>query len=557
MSVAVVVGLLGRLVDNRRLSSSTGTIAVVSSERPARALIVTRLSRVTDNTTSPERQLASCRELITQRGYSEVGIAEDLDVSGSVDPFDRKKRPRLAEWLHDHSHEFDVLIAYRVDRFTRSLRKLQELVHWCDDNGKTLVSATEPHFDTTTPFAAVVIALMGTVAEMELEAISERTKSSSRHLIRTGRYRGSVPPWGYAAEKVDGEWRLVPDPAQTALVEEVARRVIAGESLNSVCHDFTRRGVKTPKGKSWNPTPMKRSLISEAMLGRVTDRDGKAIRGDDGSPITRAEPIIDREVWTELRDVLASRSKGKRPATQGSLLTQVIFCGIPGCGRPAYRFKSGGGKAQHYRYRCQSAVQAYKCRNRTIRADDLCQLIESTVIGLLGDSERLERVWSQGSDNSDELAELNELLEDLTDQLGTGMFKRGTPERARLDDRIRQAATRRDELASEPQKPSGWTWESTGEVFGPWWAQQDVATKNGWLRAAGVRVEFDHESIRVDLGDVETMLKELHAGPAAEATRAALAAMTEAGIAGMELLPGGKAVVHTADGRQYELQEGN
>ncbi|WP_236723104.1 recombinase family protein, partial [Mycobacterium avium] len=83
----------------------------------------------------PERQLASCRELITQRGYSEVGIAEDLDVSGSVDPFDRKKRPRLAESLHDHSHEFDVLIAYRVDRFTRSLRKLQELVHWCDDNG--------------------------------------------------------------------------------------------------------------------------------------------------------------------------------------------------------------------------------------------------------------------------------------------------------------------------------------------------------------------------------------------------------------------------------------
>ena len=30
-----------------------------------------------------------------QRGYEAAGVAEDLDVSGAVDPFDRKKRPNL------------------------------------------------------------------------------------------------------------------------------------------------------------------------------------------------------------------------------------------------------------------------------------------------------------------------------------------------------------------------------------------------------------------------------------------------------------------------------
>jgi site-specific DNA recombinase len=34
---------------------------------------------------------------------------------------------------------------------------------------------------------------MGTVAEMELEAISERNKSAAQHSIKQGRYRGSVP----------------------------------------------------------------------------------------------------------------------------------------------------------------------------------------------------------------------------------------------------------------------------------------------------------------------------------------------------------------------------
>ena len=60
-----------------------------------RALIVVRLSRVTEATTSPERQEQACRELCSQRGYEVVGVAEDLDVSGAVDPFDRKKRPDL------------------------------------------------------------------------------------------------------------------------------------------------------------------------------------------------------------------------------------------------------------------------------------------------------------------------------------------------------------------------------------------------------------------------------------------------------------------------------
>ncbi|MCV7217153.1 recombinase family protein [Mycobacterium crocinum] len=526
----------------------------MADKRPARALIVTRLSRVTDNTTSPERQLASCREVISQRGYTEAGIAEDLDVSGSVDPFDRKKRPRLAEWLHGRPGEFDVLVAYRVDRFTRSLRKLQELVHWCDDNGKTLVSATEPHFDTTTPFAGVVIALMGTVAEMELEAISERNRSAAQHNIKQGRYRGSVPPWGYQPHKdeASGDWRLVPDPAQVALVQEAARRVIAGDSLNSICHDFTRRGIKTPKGKDWNVTPMKRSLMSEAMLGRVTDASGKSVRGEDGSPIERAEPVLDREIWSEVCEALGKRAQGARPTTQGSLLTQVIFCGMPGCGKPAYRF-NGGSHAQFPRYRCQTATKVHKCGNRTIRADDLCELIDSLVVGMLGDSERLEKVWEQGSDSADELAELDELLADLTDQLGTGLFKRGTPQRQRLEERIRAAAERRDELASQPSKPSGWQWVSTGEPFGPWWASQDANSRNAWLRSAGVRVEFDRENIRIDLGDLQSMLGGLAAGPTAVLAQETFEAMTKTGVAGIELLPGGHGVVHTIDGRRVEI----
>lgn len=39
----------------------------------------------------------------------------------------------------------------------------------------------------------------------------------------------------------------------------------------------------------------------------------------------------------------------------------------------------------------------------------------------------------------------------------------------------------------------GWTWKPTGELFGDWWARQDVKGRNVWLRSIGVRLTFDRE----------------------------------------------------------------
>lgn len=524
-----------------------------------RALVVTRLSRVTETTTSPERQLAICRELIAQRGYDEIGVAEDLDVSGSVDPFDRKKRPQLASWLRERSDEFDVLISYRVDRFTRSLRHLQELVYWCDDHGKTLVSATEQHFDTTTPFAGVVIALMGTVAQMELEAISERNASTARHNIRAGRYRGSQPPWGYRPEKVDGDWRLVQDDEQVKVIQEVARRVIDGEPLQRIAHDLTQRGVLTPKdhtlkrqgkptkGTAWNVTPLKRSLLSEAMLGRVTDAKGKPIRGDDGSPIIRAEPILTREVFERLRVELQSRSKRGEPTERSSsLLLRVLYCGV--CRKPAYKF-NGGSHSQFPRYRCKSMTQAVKCGNKTIRADEVDALVDRAIVNLLGESERLERVWDSGSDNSAELDEINTELVEVTGFIGNPAFRTGTPQYDALMARIETLVSRQEKLSADEVKPAGWTWKPTGEKFGDWWDYQDVTARNVWLRTMNVRVEFSRGSTKLDLGDLGTLTQQLNAsGPAAQ-WQEVFEAMSKHGIAGMELSGDGVVLV-SPDGQR-------
>lgn len=542
-----------------------------------RALIAVRLSRVTDATTSPERQLSTCRELCEQRGYEVVGVAEDLDVSaGSTSPFDR---PQLGDWLKNRLGEFDVIVFFRMDRIVRRFFDLADLIRWCQDHSISLVSATEQFLDLTAPFGDILGMLVAKVAEMELAAISERNASAFRHNIKAGKYRGGIPPWGYLPQRDEtGTWRLVQDPEQVSVIREVVERVLSGEPLRSVAHDLTARKVLTPrdrfaqaqgrevKGYGWHSSGLKRALTSQTLLGYavtrepLTDAQGRVqrdikgkkifgpetvVRNDDGSPVVRAEPIITREVFDRLGKELADRENRKEPTKRSTgLLLQIVHCGV--CGRPAYRLKGGPGRKP--RYRCSSAQYRETCGNKSIPLELADDAVECTLLGMLGESERMERVWEAGSDHSAELAEVNDRLVDLTSLLGTGPYKAGTPQRQALDQQIAALAARQAELSGEAVKPAGWTWKPTGEKFADWWNRQDITARNIWLRSMNVRLDFkcspgpngriEVDQVKLDLGDIFGLTAQMVPKGRMADWQAVMTAMRESEIAGIEIREG-------------------
>lgn len=345
--------------------------------------------------------------------------------AGSTSPFDR---PQLGDWLTNRLGEFDVLVVYRMDRIVRRLLDLADLIRWGQEHSVALVSATESFLDLTAPFGDIIALLVAKVAEMELAAISERNASAARYNIKAGKYRGGIPPWGYLPQQDDtGTWRLVQDAEQVQVITEVAQRVLDGEPLRAVAHDLTARGVLTPKdrfaqsqsrevnGYAWHSSPLKRSLTSPTLLGYVvtrepsTDAQGRVqrdsrgkkqygpdtiVRADDGAPVVRATPILTRDVFDRLGVELADRENRKEPTQRSTgLLLQVVYCGV--CGRPAYRLKGGTGRKP--RYRCASAQHKQACANKSIPLEYADDVVEGTLLRMLGDSERLERVWDSGS----------------------------------------------------------------------------------------------------------------------------------------------------------------
>jgi site-specific DNA recombinase len=397
-------------------------------------------------------------------------------------------------------------------------------------------------------------------AEMELSAIAERNKSTARRDIRLGKYRGSTPPWGYLPRKEGDEWRLVQDPEQVAIIREVVERVLRHEPLKRIADDLTGRGVLTvkdqmrrfydqpAKGTGWSQIVLKRSLVSEAMLGYVIS-EGRVLRGDDGAPIQRSEPILTREVFERVRIELGSRGpKGERKSGGQSLLTGVLLCGV--CGEPAYRF-NGGSHSNLPRYRCRSITRKPSCGNRTVKLPEVDDRLEAGLLSLFGGFERKDRVWQSGSDNASELAEIDAELVDLTSQIASPAYRAGTPQRRALDDRIAALAQRQGQLSAEAVRPAGYEWVPTGERFADWWQGLDNTSRNDYLRSMNVRVTFDRDNISLHFGDLLGMLGGLDAGELAAKAQEVNDFGQQLGVVGYEIVDRNTVTMLLADGGRF------
>ncbi|MET8470240.1 recombinase family protein [Streptomyces sp. NPDC006422] len=503
----------------------------------ARVLAVIRLSKTSDETTSPERQRRSIQRWADQEGHLIVGWAEDIDVSGGLEPW---KRPELGTWLpstigkeisalehrialeESRADEYDIICALNVDRLSRRVLHVHTLLEWCDRNGKE-IATVEEGINLNTQIGKLLLSLITSFAEGELEAIRARAKSSYNHLVKEGRWRGGRTPYGYREEKQDtGDgWKLVPDDYGTdtaGTLREIVRRLIAGESANSIAQwlneDPSRtptsldaqliRSGKPPKGSRWTAANTAKVVRSRCVLGQmeVTEQkviDGKntllrrPVRDSDGRPLQRAEPLITEEEWTlanERLDKNTSKRSGVSGSKGGSPLLQVAFCM---CGEPAYR---GPGRNWPY-YRCASRTTHKPCPtgSRGIALHALHDAVEQAFLNEVGDTEIVRKVFRPGVDHTRDIRDVNRALADLQEDREAGLYGSELGKRE-YRQAHRRLEARRERLMAQPTRPDVWEEVPTGETHRTrWHALSDWHEKGKALRSAGVRAVIHAEPI--------------------------------------------------------------
>ena len=179
-----------------------------------------------------------------------VRVESDAGVSAKT-----LDRPALQRALASLSaDEADALVVVKLDRLTRSVRDLADLLeqYFSADHG--LISLGES-VDTRTAAGRLVLNVMTSVAQWEREAIGERTSNALQHMKAQGKRVGAIP-YGYTLAE-DGV-SLVPQPDEQQTITQARRLRAMGASLRVTASVLASHGMFARNGRTFDPQQIAR-----------------------------------------------------------------------------------------------------------------------------------------------------------------------------------------------------------------------------------------------------------------------------------------------------------
>ena len=149
------------------------------------------------------------------------------------------------------------IVVAKLDRLTRSVRDLDELINLCAKHAVALVSIGET-LDTSTATGRMMVNLLGMISQWEREAIGERTATALAHK-RQRRTAYGTTPFGYVRV---GD-ALIPEPTEKAALDEAIRMDHDGASFREIGAMLTERGIMPHRGKAWHASSVSAVLRSK------------------------------------------------------------------------------------------------------------------------------------------------------------------------------------------------------------------------------------------------------------------------------------------------------
>jgi site-specific DNA recombinase len=285
------------------------------------ALIYTRISRDdTGEGKSNDRQRDACVALARARGWSVLTERfDDISVSASTG----KERPAWNRVVQEmRQGRVDYVIAWQLDRVTRSTQELLSLALLADETGVPIVTASGD-LDLSNDSGKLVGTMLSAVAEMEVARKAARQKLANQQRAAEGR------PWASGWRAFGYEKDMTQIPAEVELIRRAAEQILSGGSLKSVAREWRALGVTTPRSskgaEGWTHNGVKSILLNPRNAALNTYR-GKVVGPGNW------EPIYPQGTHHQLVALLTdpkrmTRQSGSSGRTASNLLTGIAVCG--------------------------------------------------------------------------------------------------------------------------------------------------------------------------------------------------------------------------------------
>ncbi len=340
-----------------------------------KAVIYARYSSDSQREESIEGQIRECTDYANKNGITVLSTYIDRALSART-----ADRPEFQRMIQDSEKRlFDVVLIYKLDRFSRDRYDSAHYKHLLKRNGVKVVSVKENISDG--PEGIILEAMLEGYAEYYSAELSQKIHRGQKENALKGKNNGGGIPLGYVLNRETQ--KLEVDVTTAPIVVETFKRYAEGETVRSIVEDFNARGFKTRKGTPFSINSFNRILKNRKYIGEYAYQD---VVIPNGVPA-----IVEEDLFYRVQQRLEKnkRAPAKIKAADDFLLTTKLFCGK--CERMMVG-ESGTSHtgAKHYYYKCGAAKRKKGCDKKAIKKD----WIERVVVRLT-----IERVLNEGRIN--------------------------------------------------------------------------------------------------------------------------------------------------------------
>jgi DNA invertase Pin-like site-specific DNA recombinase len=322
------------------------------------------------------RQEKECRELAERLGWPVGKVYEDDDRSAFK--VNVKRRQYLSLLADIRAGNVKRLIAWHPDRMHRQPKELEEFIDVVQSRKVAIATVKAGELDLATADGQLRARITGAVAAHESQHKSERVRSKMAELTNAGKWTGGPRPFGWEADGITQR------PAEVKLLREAKDRVLAGETIHSICVDWDRRKIRGTRsgGKFIRETSLRRMFLSPRVIG------------SNGTTKAEWSAIFTAAEYERLRAIVSAKG-GLRPARAYMLTGELLKCGL--CGGPLYGQPTFGGKPVPY-YSCRKQ-HGMGCGRIAIRVADTDEMVMIRLVDHLQSREFAARLNRMKKDN--------------------------------------------------------------------------------------------------------------------------------------------------------------
>ena len=299
-----------------------------------------------DQINSYKSQVQYYTDLIKSNSeWSLAGIYADEAITGTQ----VTKREDFQRLINDCMNgDIDLIVTKSISRFARNTLDTLKYVRMLKEKG-IAVFFEEENINTLTMDGELLLVILSSVAQQEVENISANVKKGLKMKMQRGELVGFQGCLGYDYHPEDKTITVNEEEAE--IVRYIFKRYIEGAGGSVIARELQNLGYKTKRGSTtWAETTVIGIIKNEKykgdiLMGKTFTLDPISKRrldnfGEEDQFYVRDhhEAIISEEVFDAAQEILKRRSKPRRLGTDGkrekfsrkyafSCLLECGFCG--------------------------------------------------------------------------------------------------------------------------------------------------------------------------------------------------------------------------------------